>query len=218
MKKIKFSGYNWEVRNYDGGPGPNKFSDTLAWVDKKGYLHLKIAKIGGVYNCAEVYLDKPLGYGTYTFEVEKRMFLDKRAVLGLFTYEDDENEIDIEFSRWGFCLAPNFQFVVQPTIFGSYKKYYSFSKISRSSFQWMPHAVSFKSNVWPSKPEWIFDTFDTYSPQSVGKERVHLNLWLFQGKAPKQEQEVIIKKFKFIKPSLKTQLINYKRRRRAIRT
>jgi len=192
-KEIKFSGYNWIVREDYGGPGPNNFSKDNVYIDKKGYLHLKITCVSGIWNCSEVYLEKSLGYGTYNFTVKKQPYMDTKAVLGLFTYENDEQEIDIEFSRWGCKLSPNFQFVVQP---GHSKKFYGYSKNIISSFVWRANRVEFKSNLWPFKPKWCYKG----SPRNIGKEKVHINLWLDGGNpAAKKEQEIIIKKFKFKK-------------------
>ena len=193
-KRIVFGGHVWQVRDYNGGPGPNRFSDKLVSIDSEGQLHLKIAKIGGIYHCSELYLEKPLGYGTYSFSVAKVPILDKNTILGLFTYENDKNEIDIEFGSWGCNLFPNFQYVVQPTKWNSFKKVYGYDYDIASEFTWKKTGVDFKSDLWPFKPEW---SFTKWSPQSVGKERVHINLWQLKGKAPATEQEVIIKSFEF---------------------
>src|SRR6266568_3108242 len=106
MRTIEFSGNQWVVK--DGGeerrgPGPNYFSSSPenVWVDSQGQLHLKITNRNNRWYCAEVSLEKPLGYGTYEFFVNGRFDqLDPHVVDGLFLYEDDAHEIDIEFGRW----------------------------------------------------------------------------------------------------------------------
>ena len=51
-KTIKFSGYEWIVRDQlSGGPGPNLWKSKNVWLDKKGMLHLKIAKSGEAWSC-----------------------------------------------------------------------------------------------------------------------------------------------------------------------
>lgn len=113
QKKIKFSGYEWEVKNSSEpvGPGNNYFSDSKesVWVDDKG-LHLKLRYEDGKWYCSEVINKSSLGYGKYIFNIvsegnSRIDTLDKNVVLGMFTYDNtDENntrEIDIEFSRFG---------------------------------------------------------------------------------------------------------------------
>ncbi|HYT29055.1 MAG TPA: glycoside hydrolase family 16 protein [Ktedonobacteraceae bacterium] len=120
MRTIEFSGNQWVVK--DGGeerrgPGPNYFSSSPenVWVDSQGQLHLKITNRNNRWYCAEVSLEKPLGYGTYEFFVNGRFDqLDPHVVDGLFLYEDDAHEIDIEFGRWGKRSGENLQYVLQP--------------------------------------------------------------------------------------------------------
>ena len=61
-------------------------------------------------------LNRSLGYGVYTWQLAAPPTgFDSNVVLGLFTYESDSREVDIEFSRWGGAF-PNAtaDFAVQP--------------------------------------------------------------------------------------------------------
>jgi hypothetical protein len=122
---VHFSSYDWEVKmsgNLAVGPGPNVFSDSAAnvTVDGSDALHLAIRRSGPGWRCAEVILNRSLGYGRYTFVIENGFErLDHNAVLGLFTWDSgapevNNREIDIECSRWGVPVNQNGQFVVQP--------------------------------------------------------------------------------------------------------
>ena len=115
---LQFSGYEWAIKAGDLlGPGPNNFSASTdnVWVDDEDRLHLKITHRDGTWYCAEVYRMESLGYGTYTFYLSSYVdLLDKNVVGSPFLYQDDEHELDIEFSRWGVEEGPNAQFVVQP--------------------------------------------------------------------------------------------------------
>ena len=97
---INFSGYEWIVRTSDDakqGPGPNLFSDSEdnVWVDNEGRLHLKIVQKGGHWYCAGVTLRLSQGYKKYVFYVASRVDqLDENVVGGLFTYKNDNEEID----------------------------------------------------------------------------------------------------------------------------
>src|SRR3954463_15767795 len=106
---LHFAGYDWTVKSGNGlGPGPCDWSESNAWVDETGALHLKISHTGGTWSCAEVETTQSLGFGRYQWwvigEVDK---LDANVVLGLFNYPtpdvgpDGPHEIDIAVPRWG---------------------------------------------------------------------------------------------------------------------
>ena len=121
-KRIKFSGYNWVARPSGiGGPGPNHWDQDNAWVDDKGYLHLKLTQRNGVWYSSEVRMEGRLGFGQYQFWVVGRVDrLDRNIVLGMFTYPtsdvgpDGAHEIDIEFSRWSQADKPIGNYTVWP--------------------------------------------------------------------------------------------------------
>ena len=212
-RTISFAGYDWTVRNVQGGPGPNYFSDSVeeVWVDGNGYLHMEINYRNGKWNCSEVYLDGSLGYGTYAFVVDGRVdLLDKNIVLGLFTYETDTREIDIEYARWGNATNYPGQYVIQPggTTGNVYRYHLDFSTgtdVTTNLFDWRADAISFRSYYGAYTPtpaaldmiaSWVY--FGDDNPP-VGGELVHINLWLMSGLAPSDGQnvEIVIRDFKF---------------------
>src|SRR5262249_4239514 len=66
-KPVKFSGYDWDVRTIasDRGGSSHPYSGDNAWTDSAGALHLRISKTSEDWSCAEVVLNRSLGYGTY---------------------------------------------------------------------------------------------------------------------------------------------------------
>lgn len=224
-RTIEFSEHVWEVKtsdkNKDGvyeeeerrGPGPNYFSDSPenVWIDGQG-LHLKITYRNEKWYCAEIFSQESLGYGTYRFYVGSRIDqLNENVVAGLFTYETDTREIDIEFAKWGELANDNSQFVVQPydpdVTPGNIHRFNIELNGTHSthSFDWKLDRIFFQSahghyEVPPAThiiDSWRYDGPDV---PPAGNERVHLNLWLFQGEPPTdgQEIEVVITKFEFI--------------------
>lgn len=205
QRAIKFSGYEWGVKEklLPAGPGPNYFSPSRknVWVDSLGRLHLKIIKTKNKWQCAEVYARKSLGYGKYLFDISTDISrIDKNIILGLFTYLDLNNEIDIEFSRWGKTRNQNAQFVVQPfTKKGNIKRFdvqKSVDKL-RCSFLWEKDKISFE--CWHRKnllSSWVYKGKDI---PKKGREKARINLWLLDGKSPlnKKGKEVVIEKFEF---------------------
>jgi hypothetical protein len=222
-KTIQFSGYTWIVKSseFPQGPDPNYWSNSNGnvWVDSQGQLHLKIVRRNGKWYCAEVYTEKSFGYGEYTFYVASRIdLLDKNVVCGLFTYLDDNHEIDIEFSRWGDANAANAQYVVQPWNNPGNIKRFSITlngDYSAHRFVWNNDKIDFRSlhghYDLPPSPDYVISQW-TYTRSDIptpSTEKVHINLWLMNGHQPSdgQEVEVVIKKVEFKPLSTTTKIL-----------
>lgn len=202
---VSFAGRTWAVRQATGpqGPGPNYFSRANVCVDGAG-LHLRISQDPqGPWQSAEVFLTSSLGYGTYEWTVASRVDdLNTQAVLGLFTYQSGTKEIDVEFARWGVASDPtNGQFVVQPwSTTGNLQRFTQTSAAtSIQRFVWSPGSVTFTSrspdNSWYTT--WTRTTSDVPVP---GRDRVHMNLWLYEGKplaGGATTAEVVLSNFTF---------------------
>ena len=221
-RSIEFSGYQWEVRqnNYLEGPGPNYFSDSLSnvWVDSLGRLHLKLTYQDGKWYGAEVIHKEALGFGEYTFYLEAQLDqLDPNVVLGLFTYDIDSadasmkayREMDIEFAKWGNETYPNSQYTIwnpqtirESHIFDIYSPWGNWST---HSFKWKPNQIFFESlgGHYAEAPNndfvWQRWNYNSHLVPDEGLAKIHMNLWLVNGQAPKnnQEVEVIISNFTF---------------------
>jgi hypothetical protein len=63
---LKFSGYDWGVRmiESDKGGTDNLYDPENAWTDASGALHMQIRKKSDRWSCAEIFLNRSLGYGT----------------------------------------------------------------------------------------------------------------------------------------------------------
>jgi len=214
-RALNFSGFRWEVKiaeDFVMGPGPNYFSESAenSWVDGSGRLHLKTTERDGKWMCAEVVLDRALGYGTYEFQLvtDTPNTLDANDVFAGFTYETTEKEIDIEFSR-ALMGPPNFtQYVVQPWYKAENMHRFPLPEGANTThrFVWGPASVGFVSwkgfDPYPPPPgtaiqQWDYEGPDIPPPD--GQERMRFNLWLFNGNAPENGvgSEVIIKSFTF---------------------
>jgi hypothetical protein len=207
---VQFAGYEWAVKAGDQlGPGPNDFSadSENVWVDAQGRLHLRITFRDGGWFCGEVYLLRSLGYGRCTYYLSSRVdLLDKNVVASPFLYQDDDRELDIEFSRWGLDLGPNAQFVVQPWNLPGHREQFTLMLAGEPSthmIQWGPGQASFLSARGhdPNPPPgqilhaWAYTGADV--PPESHEMRVHINLWLLQGQPPSdgQEAEMVIESF-----------------------
>jgi hypothetical protein len=211
-RNITFAGRTWTVKFTPilAGPGPNYFSDDPAdvWVDANGYLHLSIVNRNGVWYSTEVICADALQYGTYTLTVGNRVdLLDKNVVMGFFSWDTDApqynyREIDIEFSRWGEDAAQNAQYVIQPwDVSGNRYRFYMnlVGMDSVHSFDWHADHILFDSREESGAllQSWTCTNTTYIPPAGAGNARI--NLWLFNGWAPSNSQnvEVVIKSFQF---------------------
>lgn len=197
QRVIHFSGLDWNVRSGSGGPGPNSWSDSNenVWVDSTGSLHLMIRKSGNTWYCSEVYLKKSYGYGKYVFHVTSDVeTYDSTIVVGLFTYENDSREIDIEFARWTDNSNPAGWYTIQPPPY-SFQNQQSFQLglngfSSIHYFNWQSASIEFRSTkpytfIVPPNDSLINEwTYTGSNNPPTGNERLHINFWLFQGKPP----------------------------------
>ena len=215
---ISWAGYTWEVRNDTGGPGPNTWSPGNVSVDSNGYLHLKIAKVGNTWTCAEITKTAPtVGYGTYSFVVSIDTF-DRNVIFGMFNYPqasvgpDGTNEIDMEIGKFGNANSPNLNYTVYPKALGSTPRNVSQSTNftidsgydTLHKFVWRSGTVAFttieQASGRTSKTLGSWTTPSSFASQIGGSaEPVHLNLWLNAGNAPSNGQavEVIVKSFTY---------------------
>ena len=219
---VSFAGYDWQVRDGTGGPGPNTFSAQNVSVDEQGYLHLRIVKRQGKWSCAEVFLDQRFGFGRYEFELLGRPDqFDDNVVLGLFNYTvpgvgpDGTNEIDIEFATWGGAQAQHGNYTVWPAIEGPAPVTHSFDATqageqSLHRFDWASGSVVYGSyDGWDADPvaeihSWAYAPLSPLPLIPQQPIPVHMNLWLFQGKAPTdgQDVEIVVTGFRFIESPL----------------
>lgn len=160
------------------------------------------------WSCAGLYTEEKFGFGTYRWFVEGPIDkLDRNVVLGLFTYGgvDYINEIDIEIAKWG-RVEPNVSnlfYTVYPranttkanssgtrmTLQGTYTTH---------RFDWTEDNVSFQSqHGFKNLPNQ--NVFFTYRTPATFAQNVpilsaplHMNLWMFKGKPPTDEEEVEI--------------------------
>jgi hypothetical protein len=102
---LQFSGYQWEVRRDVDleASSSGSYDARNAWIDKRGFLHLRISGAPGRWSNAGIRLSRSLGYGSYRFVVEDVSHLDPAAIFGIYTWDDSgpAREMDLQISRWG---------------------------------------------------------------------------------------------------------------------
>lgn len=214
---VHFAGYDWLVRDYPGGPGPNIWDSGNAFVDADG-LHLRLSRTGGVWSAGEVVmLGPPLGFGTYDFAVSGPLGrLDRNIVLGLFNYPTDAsadgtNEIDIELSQWGSADNPHrLNWTVHAPVAGTEAAHRDAPlpkpKDGTTSFRfaWSADAIDYAAAAGPDAgaapaQHWRYAPADAAAHIPQQPLVVHMNLWLLDGTPPADGNptEVVIRTFSF---------------------
>jgi hypothetical protein len=212
VKPLHFSGYDWEVRTIAGDRGGinNLYDGDNAWTDSSGALHLRIKKRGDKWSCAEVELNRSLGYGTYKVVVRDTTHLEPAAVLSMNTFDDwggDQHyrEIDIEFGRWGDASGKNnAQYGIQPFFVpGNVAPFTVPQGTLTHSLRWESGRASFRSVRGsemragaPVVSEHIF----TSGVPSSGQEKFQMLFYVVASeKSPLQnENEVVVEKFEYL--------------------
>jgi hypothetical protein len=167
-------------------------------------------------------MTRPLGFGTYGFELSGRPDrFDRNVVLGLFDYPtpdigpDGTNEIDIEFAQWGDAGNDRrLNWTVYPPSLGPAPTHRErplalSGDASTHRFEWTTDGVKFASfDGWQDagglSPLWKWNDAPARPRHRIPQQPlpVHMNLWLFGGHAPVdgQEVEVVIHSFSFVSP------------------
>lgn len=214
-KMIRFSGYEWDVRDVPSPRGgvANDYDPANAWTDDKGRLHLKIAKAADqdapTWTCAEVTLRRSLGYGSYSFVIDDVSSFEPATVLGIYTWDsssEDQNrrEMDIEISRWGDPQSKNTQYTLQPYYVPvNLFRFTTPAGAMTHSLQWEPGRVSFRSvrgrEATPQSRVVAEHVFTSGVP-SPGSETVRLSFYVYgKTRTPLQnEAEVVFEKFEYL--------------------
>ena len=208
---LKFSGYDWDVRTIasDKGGMNNLYDAENASTDSSGALHLQIKKKSGRWSCAEIFLKRSLGYGTYVVTVRDISHLEPAAVFSMFTFdefnaEQHYREMDIEISRWGDAWSKNnAQYVVQP--FYNPGNLFAFAAPAGTltySMRWESGRATFKTfrgrTTDPSAP-FSEHEFSSGIP-SPGQTKLRLIYFVVASdKSPLQKpSEVVIEKFEYL--------------------
>jgi hypothetical protein len=202
LKELDFGGYQWEVRQTPGSPAGtrNLYDARNAWVDRDGFLHLRILKTQDGWTSAQVGLTRSLGYGSYRFVLRDVSGLEPSVVLTISSGEGlgPNREMDIEISRWGESTGKNTQYVVQPYyVPANVVRFLSPSGRLIYSFDWSPGRVAFRT---ARGADTVASHVFTSGVPPPGAEAIRLNLYNFDDRPHllKNGAEVIIEKFEYL--------------------
>ena len=205
---IDFSGYAWEIKEHliePAGPRDNYWASKNVCVNRKGDIELTISNEYDRWYASEVRLPKALGYGTYTFKVSTPLNdLDENAVLGLFLYANDNQEIDIEIQNHIDTNNQNNAAYTIQAIEANSAVSQALFDINDSvpitfSIQWIPDAVHFNARYQNGENISSYRELNK-AKVPTDKLHVHMNYFLFEpdkGLTPCKVHSIKISDFSF---------------------
>jgi len=209
---LKFSGYDWGVRMIasDKGGMNNFYDSENARTDASGALHMQIKKKSDKWSCAEIFLNRSLGYGTYSVTVRDTSQLEPAAAFSMFTFDDsasDERfrEMDVEVHGQGDAAnKSNAQYAIQP--FNRPGNLFPFTTPSGTLtyfLRWEPGHATFKTFRGRSSgagAQLVSEHDFTFAIPGPGQEKLRLIFFaVASNKNPMQKpSEVVVEKFEYL--------------------
>ncbi len=201
---LHFGGYEWQVRQTPGIPAGsrNLYDSANVWIDRKGFLHLRIAKTATGWSSAEVDLCRSLGYGSYRFVVSDISQLEPAVAFTISTWDDSGpyREMNIEISRWGETAGKNAQYVVQPYyVPANVVRFMAPAGALTHILNWEPGRASFRTLRGSGREVVAAHAFTSGVP-SPNTDAVRLNLFVFDSRPIIMQHgvEVVIEKFEYL--------------------
>lgn len=90
--RLLWSGINWRVISQ---------VENSTWVDDQGRLHMRLQKVGDTWHCTTLESPYTVKYGKFIWCISSpSLNLERNTSIGMFTYANNNNEIDIEINQW----------------------------------------------------------------------------------------------------------------------
>ena len=210
---LKFSGYDWGVRmiESDKGGTDNLYDPQNAWTDASGALHMQIKKKLGRWSCAEIFLNRSLGYGTYSVTMRDTSHLEPAAAFSMFTFDDPASEqhfreMDVEVNGRGNATNKNnARYIIQPFyIPGNLFVFAAPSGTLTYVLRWEPGHATFKTfrgrSAGGGAQQLVSEHEFTSGIPVPGKAMARLIFYVVASdKNPMQKpSEVVVEKFEYL--------------------
>src|SRR6266853_1658535 len=209
---LKFSGYDWGVRMIESDKGgmSNLYDAENAWTDASGALHMQIKKKSGKWSCAEIFLNRSLGYGTYSVTVRDTSHLEPTAAFSMFTFDDPASEqhfreMDVEVGGRGDAANKNnAQYAIQPFYSpGNLFPFVAPSGTLTYVLRWEPGHATFKTFRGRSSgagAQLVSEHEFTFAIPGPGQAKLRLIFFVVASdKNPMQKpSEVVVEKFEYL--------------------
>jgi hypothetical protein len=209
---LRFSGYDWNVRMIAGDKGgvTNLYDAENAWTDASGALHMQIKKKSGSWSCAEIFLNRSLGYGTYSVTVRDTSHLESAAAFSMFTFDESASEqhfreMDVEVHGLGDDANKiNTQYEIQPSYSpGNVFPFAAPPGALTYVLRWEPGRATFKTFRGRSSStgaQLVSEHEFTFAIPGPGQTKLRLIFFVTASdKNPMQKpSEVVVEKFEYL--------------------
>ena len=191
---LPWRGFNWWGRRGQGAPLFNRWSSYGVYVDYLDRMHLTAKNIDGIWFSSELDGEITFSYGIFRWIIDSTpFFLDDNLVFALFTYGNDINEHDFEFTTWWGYYTENVWLSNQPrSILSTILK--PTEKVI-CELDWNPvfcrYTIKTLNNVV------LAEVIDTDFPLSTIPEGVAMNLWMYGKPSNNARADVIIYDFQY---------------------
>lgn len=173
---LLWKGFNWWGRRGQGAPLFNRWASYGVYVDYLDRLHLTVKPIDGVWYSSEVDGEVSFMYGTFRWVIDSAPFyLDDNLVLGLYTYGNDVNEHDFEFTTWWGNYNTNVWISNQPNAVWV-GELHPFEKVE-CILEWYESYCRY--TIKTLSGESLVDCTITDFPSSTIPEGLSMNLWQY---------------------------------------
>jgi endo-1,3-1,4-beta-glycanase ExoK len=197
---IHWKGLDWYVYTGRSDPGNNYWNNQGVWVDNQNRLHLTVRNKDGKWYCTGLETINKYTYGTFTWTVASPVYtFDKNSVLGLFTYQDDNHELDIEPSRWGLEDDTNLGYSVQPYKVKGNERAFNVKGTNGANttykIEWKPYRIRF-SSMQNGK---IVNKWNYIRASGIPRAPAYacMNLWLIKPPSNGKNIDCIISDFSY---------------------
>jgi hypothetical protein len=206
--KITFGGFDWEVyrvpKDSFGISYPN--SPSNVWVDNKGWLHLRLTKGAEGWTGAEIKLTRSVGYGTYSFLVDRSSELEPATVFGIHSFDPLDagqyhRAFDFMLGQFGDPSIKNVQYSILPfNVPGNVYRVTIPPAKFMQSIRWEQGRLTFQTRATSGHSPLVAEHVFTSGVPTPGGEQIHINLFAYGNAkiAQMNEAEVIVERFVYL--------------------
>lgn len=195
---INWCGISWNLASHNSN----------AWIED-GQLHMKLEQENGVWQGALLESTEKVKYGKFTWVFSSpSLNLERNTTIGLFTYHDNKNELDIEINQWP-GMDEHLFFVNQPGSIDSHPDLISYGVFSSNPYlmdeniiytiEWTPAYVHYSAVTEEGKTiqEWTYSDQDgiTDLESTICMDLLNLDRKYYP--ASGEASEVVLKSFKY---------------------
>lgn len=187
---LSFEGRRWHVREspIPVGAGPSLWSSSGAFVEA-GRLHLRASPVHGAWRAVEIaspVLDWPVDVSMRLSPLPR---IDEDTIIGVFLYQNDRCEVDVEFAQWGEASSLPAQFATSFQNGAEVRRFARPEGPITIRFTWDDDALVVSLETAQRTRSWrVPTTHIGPSPQL----RLHINVWRLPRGGPLHDPTTLI--------------------------